>query len=119
MKITESNSYALGKNLGIMAKQFASWRDDCPIKSFEKSYVGNLSRRTSSIEELVKFAAFINEKLVMHDRLFPDVKNAYQQLIFTIKNFGTEKYNKYNCSLGFFTSYYETKSNEDINKENN
>lgn len=119
MKITESNSYALGKNLGIMAKQFASWRDDCPIKSFEKSYVGNLSRRTSSIEELVKFAAFINEKLVMHDKLYPDVKNAYQQLILRIKNFGAEKYNKYNCSLGFFTSYYETKQYEDNNKENN
>ena len=119
MKITESNSYALGKNLGIMARQFAAWRDNCPIKSFEKSYVGNLSRRTSSIEELVKFAAFINEKLVMHERLYLEVKNAYQELILTIKNFGSEKYSKYNCSLGFFTSYYETKSSSDNNKENN
>lgn len=119
MKITESNSYALGKNLGIMARQFAAWRDDCPIKSFEKSYVGNLSRRTSSIEELVKFAAFINEKLVMHERLYFEVKNAYQELIDTIKNFGSEKYSKYNCSLGFFTSYYETKSSSVKNQENN
>lgn len=119
MKITESNSYALGKNLGIMARQFAAWRDDCPIKSFEKSYVGNLSRRTSSIEELVKFAAFINEKLVMHDKFYPDVKSAYQELVNTIDNLGNEKYSKYNCSLGFFTSYYETKSNSNNNKENN
>lgn len=119
MKITESNSYALGKNLGIMARQFAAWRDDCPIKSFEKSYVGNLSRRTSSIEELVKFAAFINEKLVMHERLYLEVKNAYQEFVDTIRNFGTEKYSKYNCSLGFFTSYYESKSSSDINKVNN
>lgn len=117
MKITESKSYVLGKNLGIMARQFAAWRDDCPIKSFEKSYVGNLSRRTSSIEELVKFAAFINEKLVMHERLFPQVKKAYEELVDTINNFGKEKYNKYNCSLGFFTSYYETKTKSDDNSE--
>ncbi len=119
MNITQSNSYALGKNLGIMARQFAAWREDCPIKSFEKSYVGNLSRRTSSIEELVKFAAFINEKLVMHERLYPDVKIAYQQLIDTINNFGNEKYSRYYCSLGFFTSYYETKLTTVINRENN
>ena len=118
MKITESKSYALGKNLGIMAKQFAAWRDDCPIKSFEKSYVGNLSRRISSIEELVKFASFINEKLVMHGRLFPEVKNAYEELVETIENFGNEKYNKYNCALGFFTSYYETQKKSEINQEN-
>jgi hypothetical protein len=31
MKITESKSYVLGKNLGIMARQFAAWRDDCPL----------------------------------------------------------------------------------------
>lgn len=119
MKITESKSYALGKYLGIMARQFAAWRDDCPIKSFEKSYVGNLSRRTSSIEELVKFAAFINEKLVMHERLFPEVKKAYEELVETINNFGNEKYSKHNCSLGFFTSYYETKTKSDSNSENN
>jgi hypothetical protein len=118
MKITESKSYVLGKNLGIMARQFAAWRDDCPIKSFEKSYVGNLSRRISSIEELVKFASFINEKLVMHGRLFPEVKNAYEELVETIENFGNEKYNKYNCALGFFTSYYETQKKSEINQEN-
>lgn len=110
MTITESKSYALGKSLGIMARQFAAWRDDCPIKSFEKSYVGNLSRRTSSIEELIKFAALINEKLVMHERLYPDVKKAYQELTSIIRSFAEEKYSKYNCSLGFFESYYEVKA---------
>jgi len=119
MKITESKSYALGKNLGIMARQFAAWREDCPIKSFEKSYVGNLSRRISSIEELVKFASFINEKLVMHGRLYPEVENAYEELVKTLENFENEKYNKYNCALGFFTSYYETQKKSEINQENN
>ncbi|MFW5983125.1 MAG: hypothetical protein ACOCQ4_01390 [bacterium] len=106
MKITETKSYALGKYLGIMARQFAAWRKDCPIKSFEKSYVGNLSRRITSIEDLVKFSGFLNEKLTIHDRLFPDVKDAYIQLVSTIDEFEGEKYNRHNCALGFFESYY-------------
>jgi hypothetical protein len=113
-RITESKSYALGKGLGIMAKQFAAWRDDCPIKSFEKSYVGNLSRRISSIEELSKFAGFINEKLIIHERAYKNEKEAYLNLVEIIKTFGNEKYSKHNCSLGFFESYYkiEHKSTE-------
>lgn len=115
MKITESNSYALGKNLGIMARQFAAWRKDCPIKSFEKSYVGNLSRRTSSIEELVKFAAFINEKLVMHEKTkYPEVRIAYQNFVNIIKDFEGERYSKYYSSLGFFESYFDVKQEENL-----
>ncbi|WP_291862319.1 hypothetical protein [Marinilabilia sp.] len=106
MKITSTKSYALGQNLGIMARQFAAWRDDCPIKSFEKSYVGNLSRRITTLEELVKFAGFINEKLTIHERLFPDVKKAYLELVELIRDFEGEKYSKHNCALGFFESYY-------------
>lgn len=106
MKITESRSFALGRHLGIMARQFAAWRDDCPIKSFEKSYVGNLSRRITSIDELVKFSGFLNEKLTIHNRLYPEVKNSYLQLVDTINNFEGEKYNRHNCALGFFESYY-------------
>ncbi|MES2733366.1 MAG: hypothetical protein V4714_16585 [Bacteroidota bacterium] len=106
MNITESKSYAIGRSLGVMAKQFAAWRDDCPIKSFEKSYVGNLTRRVSSLDEVAKFCEFLNEKLTMHNRLYSDVKTAYLQLIEVLKNFGSEKYNKHYCSLGFFESYY-------------
>ncbi len=115
MKITESRSYTLGKHLGIMARQFAAWRDDCPIKSFEKSYVGNLSRRITTIDELVKFSGFLNEKLTIHNRLYPDVKNSYLQLVETLNSFEGEKYNRHNCALGFFESYYgknETKKEE-------
>jgi hypothetical protein len=118
MKITETKSYALGKNLGIMARQFAAWRNDCPIKSFEKSYVGNLSRRITTIEEVVKFSSFLNEKLTIHDRLYPDVKEAYLQLVEIIDEFENEKYNRHNCALGFFESYYskpETKKNNSNN----
>ncbi len=113
MKITETQSYDLGKNLGIMANRFAAWRDDCPIKSFEKSYVGNLSRRITSIEELVKFSGFLNEKLTIHgfmsDKKYLYIKDAYSSLVEIINNFEGEKYNRHNCALGFFESYYGKK----------
>lgn len=119
MNITQTKSYVLGKNLGIMARQFAAWKEDCPIKAFEKSYVGNLSRRIVSIDELVKFASFINEKLIMHERSkYNEVRQASEALTETIRCFGDEKYNKYNCSLGFFESYYEIKV-ANKNTENN
>lgn len=119
MEITQTKSYALGRNLGIMARQFAAWRNDCPIKSFEKSYVGNLSRRISSIDELVKFSGFINEKLVIHERLYPDVKNAYLELVGLVKEFKGEKYSKHNCALGFFETYYASGKKNESQAESN
>lgn len=106
MHITNSQSYALGQALGIMAKPFAAWRDDCPIKSFEKSYVGNLTRRISSLGEVTKFSDFLNQKLTIHERAFKAEKEAFLKVVETIKSFDKEKYNKHYCSLGFFESYY-------------
>ena len=115
MQITETQSYAIGQYLGTMAKQFAAWRDDCPIKSFEKSYVGNLTRRISSLDEVAVFCDFLNQKLTMHDRLYPDVKNAFLNLTELLRHFDG-RYNKHYCSLGFFESYYTIDRKEKENK---
>lgn len=114
MAITSTKSYAIGKYLGTMAEPFAAWRDDCPIKSFEKSYVGNLTRRISNIEEVSKFCVFLNEKLVIHEKTFLDVKQSYLNLLETIKDFGNEKYDKNACALGFFESYFTNKKKKEI-----
>lgn len=113
MQITSSQSYALGQALGTMARPFAAWRDDCPIKSFEKSYVGNLTRRISSLDEVTKFSDFLNQKLNIHEKAYKSEKEAFLTLVDTIKKFDKERYNKHYCSLGFFESYYNYK------KENN
>lgn len=121
--ITTSQSYAIGQALGTMARPFAAWRDDCPIKSFEKSYVGNLSRRIADIKEVTKFADFLNQKLTIHDRAYKNEKDAFLSLVDSIKDFGTEKYNKHYCSLGFFESYFAPvktgKSNTDNSNSEN
>ncbi|WP_143154043.1 hypothetical protein [Cruoricaptor ignavus] len=105
-EITNSKSYTIGQALGTMARPFAAWRDDCPIKSFEKSYVGNLTRRISSLDDVTKFSDFLNQKLTIHERAFKAEKEAFLSLAETLKNFEGEKYNKHYCSLGFFESYY-------------
>lgn len=113
-QITTSQSFAIGQALGTMAKPFAAWRDDCPIKSFEKSYVGNLSRRIADIKEVTKFADFLNQKLTIHEKAYKSEKEAFLLLIEAIKNFKVEKFNKHYCSLGFFESYFSPSKKENI-----
>jgi hypothetical protein len=107
-EIFNSKNYAIGKALGLMARPFAAWRDDCPIKSFEKSYVGNLTMRIGDLKDLTKFSNFLNEKLTIHEKNYKEIKEAYISLVENIKELGTtkEKYDKNTCALGFFESYF-------------
>lgn len=117
-QVTNSQSYALGQALGTMARRFG-WTTT-PIKSFEKSFVGNLSKRISSIGEAVKFSTFLNEKLAIHDIAKTKEKEALESFVSIINNF-SEKYNKHNCALGFFNNYYESykeNNTENLNTEN-
>ncbi|MCU0328605.1 MAG: hypothetical protein MUE53_06405 [Chitinophagales bacterium] len=116
MTIKQTKSYSIGKNLGIMAEPFAAWRDDCPIKSFEKSYVGNLTRRISNLEEVSKFSVFLNEKLVIHEKTYLEIKEAYQNLLESLGSFGNEKYDKNACALGFFESYFAIRNKKETEK---
>lgn len=119
MKILESPSYKLGLSLGIMSRPFAAWRDDCPIKSFEKNYVGNLTRRISSLEDLIKFTIDIDQKLIMHDRTYSDIKDASLTLANDVKTF-EGKFDKNECAFGFFESYFNSsKKNEDNTEKEN
>jgi len=107
--ITNSSSYHMGHCLGVMSKPFAAWRKDCPIKSFEKSYVGNLSRRILSPSDAATFANFLNEKLIIHEQFYPEQREAFQQFLTMLKSLeqeGGEKYDRNSCALGFFEGYH-------------
>lgn len=109
MEIKESQSYLLGQMLGQMSEPFAAWRNDCPIKSFEKSYVGNLSRRIANLNDVVEFANYLNEKITIHQKGYPSIKKAYLELIKTLDTLkSVEKYNRHYCALGFFETYYHS-----------
>jgi len=125
MSIKESKSYQIGLLLGEIAKQFAAWRPDCPIKSFEKSYVGTLSRRIATINDLIKFKNFIEEKLILHERskfTFETSVNLSEKI--KELELSMEKYDKNNCAFGFFESYFaqskkeKQEATDNINKNN-
>lgn len=120
MKLKESPSFVMGKHLGILAKPFASWRDNCPIKTFEKNYVGQLSKKINDLDSLNKFTYYLMEKLTMHERNYKNQKESYQSLINTLKDLEPKNYNNSECALGFFESYYQyiKKEEETIETEN-
>jgi hypothetical protein len=115
MDIINSGSYQIGSLLGNMAKNFAG--DKSPIKSFEKNYVGNLSRRISSLSDFIKLKNDIEQKLIMHEK----TKFTYQtsfDLAQKVKEF-KGVYNKEQCAFGFFESYFKPiPKKETVNVEN-
>lgn len=100
MEIVTSQSYSIGLLLGRMAQNLAR-----EINSFEKNYVGTLSRRISSLPDFLKLKADIEEKLIMHDKAQFTHSISFE-LAQIVKQFSSN-YDKYECSFGFFEGYYE------------
>ena len=104
-EITEQPSYQLGVLLGRLARQFAGPKS--PIKSFEKNYVGLLSRRITSLPEVIRLGNEINQKLVMHEiaRFTFRDSHAFAEAVKEFSASG-KPYNKDECAFGFFESYF-------------
>lgn len=114
MEIQSSPSYRVGMLLGKLARQFAGPKS--PIKSFEKNYVGLLSRRITSLPEVVRLGNEINQKLVMHELAKFTFRDSHE-FAEAIKGFeGT--YNKDECAFGFFESYFAPIASKKDGNEN-
>jgi hypothetical protein len=100
MKITNSESYQIGLLLGSLAKNLSQM-----INSFEKNYVGNLTRRISTIEDFIKMKNDIEQKLIMHDKTKFTFKVSHE-LSLLVKGF-EGRYDKEECAFGFFESYFK------------
>jgi len=100
MKITNSVSYQIGLLLGSLAKNLSQ-----VINSFEKNYVGNLTRRISTIEDFIKMKNDIEQKLIMHDKTKFTFKTSHE-LSLLVKEF-KGRYDKEECAFGFFESYFK------------
>lgn len=100
MDIQNSESYKTGLLLGRLAYNLKY-----AIKSFEKSYVGNLTRRIATLGDLVKFKTYIEEKIIIHEKSYPRVREDSLELSEKVKNFN-ETYDKNECAFGFFESYF-------------
>ena len=99
--IQKTYSYQAGQILGKMARPLRA-----KINSFEKNYVGLLSRRVAQIPDLISFHNFMDEKLIMHECAYPNLKAASRELAGLLVRF-PETYNREYCVLGFFESYFE------------
>ncbi|MGI8670576.1 MAG: hypothetical protein ACR2J3_12155 [Aridibacter sp.] len=102
VEMKNSDSYKIGKLLGELA-QPVSWE----IKSFEKNYVGLLSRRISDKQGLISFANFINEKLAIHERAYPSLKEKFGELAGLLSEIGETDYHRDYCAFGFFEGYFK------------
>lgn len=102
MEMENSSSYQAGLLLGKMAKPLGY-----KINSFEKNYVGLLSRRISDKKGLIEFSNFINEKLAIHDVAYPDLQKASVEFASLLSKMNEKDYLKNECAFGFFESYFK------------
>jgi len=100
MEITSSESYQIGFMLGGMAKNLS-----LEINSFEKNYVGNLTRRVGTLPDFIKLKNEIEQKLIMHDKTKYTFQTSYD-LAQKIKEFKS-RYDKEECAFGFMESYFK------------
>lgn len=109
MEITKSESYGIGLLLGSLAKNLC-----LEINSFEKNYVGNLTRRISTMDDFIHLKNDIEQKLIMHDKSKYTFQTSYE-LSQKVKEFKS-KYDKDECAFGFLESYFKPILKSDNNK---
>lgn len=100
MEITSSESYQVGFMLGGLARNLSQ-----EINSFEKNYVGNLTRRIGNMSDFIKLKNEIEQKLIMHDKTKYTFQTSYD-LAQKVKEFKS-RYDKEECAFGFMESYFK------------
>lgn len=111
-EMKNSKSYQVGLLLGKMARPLNE-----KINSFQKNYVGLLSRRISDKQGLIKFSNFINEKLAIHDVLYPSLKDSFTELANLVAITSDKEYHKNYCAFGFFEGYFAKFESSNKNKQ--
>ena len=99
MEITNSASFKLGVKIGKMAKPLKN-----SIGSFEKNYVGLLSRRVSTKEDCIRFVTDISQKLVKHDSVWSAM---CAEVCDDLANISESEYDKDELSFGFLDGYFK------------
>ncbi len=99
MEITESKSYQFGLKLGKLSKPLKK-----EINSFEKTYVGLLTRRISTKEDCVKFVNDICGKLTMHEKVWSTL---CAEVCNNLASLSLQEYDKEKVAFGFFEGYFK------------
>ena len=99
MDVINTASFKLGSKIGKMAKPLKK-----AIGSFEKNYVGLLSRRVSTKEDCIRFVTDISQKLVMHDGMWATM---CAEVCDDLANLSESEYDKDELSFGFLDGYFK------------
>ena len=99
MEITNAESYLIGVKLGKLSRPLKK-----AINSFEKNYVGLLTRRVSTKNECIKFYNEINEKLIMHKKTWGQ---SSAEIAGELVNLPNAKYDKEKIAFGFLEGYFK------------
>ena len=103
MEMCESKSYLLGVKIGKMTRPLKK-----VINSFEKSYVGLISRYITTKDDCVNFVNVILQKLILHDKAYRTIcEDVCSELAALTDN----EYNKDYVAFGFFEGYFKYESN--------
>lgn len=107
MEIINNENYKAGLGLGELAKPLGR-----KINSFQKNYVGLITRRASSKDECIALVNDIIEKLVMHECSYQTglCGNVCKEIA-ELENFDKEIF-----AFGFFEGYFKYVAND--SKEN-
>lgn len=108
MELTETKSYKLGFKLGQLSKPLNK-----AIASFQKSYVGMLTRRITTKNDCIKLVNDICQKLTMHEKAYND---ACAEVCNELANLPLSEYDKEHFAFGFFEGYFKYEPN--ISKKN-
>lgn len=96
--MVESTSYQIGIKLGKLAKPLKR-----KISSFEKRYVGFLTRHVSTKDDCVKFSNDINEMLIRHEKTWLAMS---AEICSQLANIPLSEYDKEELAFGFFEGYF-------------
>lgn len=99
MQITESKSYKLGLSIGRMCKPLKK-----AINSFEKNYVGMLTRRVATKDDCIQFVNDVTQKLIMHEKVWGTFA---AEVCNELANLSTNEYDKDSLAFGFFEGYFK------------
>lgn len=100
MDIENNPSYRIGYLLGKLGNG-AGWK----VASFEKAYVGLLSRRLTTLEDVVSLRNKINEYLIHHD-LGYRINEYSLEVSLLLKSF-SGALDRDLCVFGFQDGYFE------------
>lgn len=100
INMIETDCYTIGKALGKLSKPLKN-----DINSFQKNYVGMITRRASNLSDSIALRNEIVQKLIMHERTvdYSAIGNLEK-----LSSFDKEEF-----ASGFFEGYFSYQSNED------